>query len=68
MNTSKGDASLYEDYDDDVDDVEPEQKTITVRVTVRHLAGVSSSHSHYVFCQVLYFIIYTTEPKIRLRL
>lgn len=48
---SRLDNSLYEEYEDEEEDVEQEagQRSITVKVTVRHLAGVTSSH--YVFCQ-----------------
>ncbi len=46
---SKNDTSLYEEYEDEEDETESEPRTITVKVTVRHLAGVNSSH--YVFCQ-----------------
>lgn len=40
MNTSKADTSLYEEYEDEVEDDEGdpeihEQKSVTVRVTVR---------------------------------
>lgn len=52
MQSSKLDNSLYEEYEDEEEDRESEPKSITVRVTVRHLAGVSSSH--YVFCQYVF--------------
>lgn len=45
--SSKMDESLYDEYEDD--DSDSDGKTITVKVTVRHLAGITSSH--YVFCQ-----------------
>jgi len=52
-NYSKLDNSMYEEYEDEEDEFDEEQENgprrITVKVTVRHLAGVSSSH--YVFCQ-----------------
>jgi len=52
MQASKLDNSLYEEYEDEEDEHENEPKTVTVKVTVRHLAGVSSSHS--VFCQYVF--------------
>lgn len=49
----KLDSSLYEEYEDAVEEEDSsESKTVTVKVTVRHLAGVSSSHS--VFCQYVF--------------
>lgn len=52
MQTSKLDNSLYEEYEDEEDQTEVESKTVTVKVTIRHLAGVSSTHS--VFCQYVF--------------
>ncbi|CAL8143854.1 unnamed protein product [Orchesella dallaii] len=52
MQASKLDNSMYEEYEDEEDEHENEPKTVTVKVTVRHLAGVSSSHS--VFCQYVF--------------
>lgn len=53
MSVSRGDTSLYEEYEDEEEqEQENDPKSITVRVTVRHLAGVSSSH--YVFCQYVF--------------
>ena len=50
MSGSQVSNSLYEEYEDEDDEVTPvEQRTITIKVTIRHLAGVTSSH--YVFCQ-----------------
>ena len=54
---SKLDSSLYEEYEDDDEEndgeaeTESEPRTITVKVTIRHLAGVTSASSHFVFCQ-----------------
>jgi kinesin family protein 13 len=52
MQSSKADTSLYEEYEDEEEELSNESKTITVKVTVRHLAGVSGSH--YVFCQYVF--------------
>jgi len=46
--SSKLENSLYEEYEDEED----EPSKITVKVTVRHLAGVSGSN--YVFCQYVF--------------
>ena len=47
--SSQLDGSLYEEYEDDEYEDEVEPEVITVKVTVRHLAGVTANH--HVFCQ-----------------
>lgn len=47
VNNSKND--LYEEYEDRNEDGDEQERSCTVKVTIRHLAGIQSAH--FVFCQ-----------------